>query len=74
MPPFSLKVKNIVPSLQRDNVFPSMKISSVLATGPRQSISSGTPIGLLLVLTYAISTAGFSSSDATRPRVGIANT
>ena len=74
MPPFSLKVKNIVPSLQRDNVFPSMKISSALATGPRRSIASGTPIGLLLILTYAISTAGFASSDTTRPRVGIANT
>ena len=73
MPLPSLRIKNEVPSLRRTNVSPSMRISNVLATGPRQSISSGTPIGLLLVLTYAISTAGFSSSDATRPRVRIVN-
>ena len=74
MPLPSLGIKNIFPSLKRTSVGPSMRISSAVATGPRQSISSGTPIGLLLALTYASSTAGFASTDLTRPRVRIANT
>lgn len=69
----NLKVKNVLPSLKRTNVLPSMRISSVLQTGPRQTISAGTPIGLLLTLTYAITTAGFLRSDSARPSVRISN-
>jgi len=63
-----------IPSLIVKNAVPSLRISSIIVTGPSPAILRGTPIGLLLCLTYANALGGFASSDATRPRVRIANT
>ena len=68
--PINLRVENIVPSLKRTNAVPVLRASS-FQTGIRP-ITTGGPIGLLLVLTYAEDVTRGLYSDY-RPNMRITN-
>lgn len=71
------RILNTVPSAKIRNDVPSARTSN-FQTGhagePSTSVTAGTPIGLLLALTYAINQAFTQNAYGPRPNVRIVNT
>jgi hypothetical protein len=68
-----IRVENALPNMRRSNAIPSFRLSETESTILNVSIQAGTPIGLLLVLTYSAAQILVQKGSGI-PHMGIKNT